>query len=197
MIYGDEPETDDENKPLTPDYSSIIQSINLYPYCANNPVVHVDSNGEFFKYIVAFFKSLSFDVGVGVGIGAKANIGTTTAGLEYGHNTYTLGVENDQTYAGTSGNFTASLGIIGYETHYIHKCEEGSNKYRDEHNSFSSPGAIWSCSHTEFSSAIVTPIYKVVDGDAVVNIGISAYLGIGGSANVGFNLSKFYEELND
>ncbi len=53
MIYGDEPESGDENQPVKPNYSSIVQSSNLYPYCANNPVKLVDPSGEIFIELLA------------------------------------------------------------------------------------------------------------------------------------------------
>ena len=42
MIYGDNP---DEEPPI-PDMDAITQSGNLYVYCMNNPLKHVDPNGE-------------------------------------------------------------------------------------------------------------------------------------------------------
>ena len=55
MIYGDEPIKIGESKdPLgikhytyKPNYSSIRQSYNLYPYCLNNPLFFIDISGEF------------------------------------------------------------------------------------------------------------------------------------------------------
>jgi len=40
MIYGD-------NNDSTPDFEAILQSVNLYAYCMNNPIAYVDSSGEF------------------------------------------------------------------------------------------------------------------------------------------------------
>ena len=44
MVYGDSSQNTDVKS--VPNYSAIIQSSNLYPYCANNPIRFVDPSGK-------------------------------------------------------------------------------------------------------------------------------------------------------
>jgi len=47
MIYGDPEESETlELAPKAPSYIAIAQSTNLYPYCANNPLKFIDTNGK-------------------------------------------------------------------------------------------------------------------------------------------------------
>ncbi|MDP3488483.1 MAG: RHS repeat-associated core domain-containing protein [Bacillota bacterium] len=57
MIYGDDP---DNKSPLI---AAITQSTNLYVYCANNPLIYVDPDGEFFFVATGILGALIGGVG--------------------------------------------------------------------------------------------------------------------------------------
>ena len=71
MLYGDNPVT--LNGRQIPNYSAISQGLNLYTYCADNPVRYLDSDGEF---VIAISSMLVAKVILGaIGIYASAKIG--------------------------------------------------------------------------------------------------------------------------
>ena len=68
MIFGDNPRKSNENK--IPSIEAILQSNNVYAYCMNNPVMYVDSNGEWVMII---------DLGISVGIGVYGKLSVALA----------------------------------------------------------------------------------------------------------------------
>ncbi len=71
MLYGDNPVT--LNGRQIPNYAAISQGLNLYTYCADNPVRYLDSDGEF---VIAISSMLVAKVILGaIGIYASAKIG--------------------------------------------------------------------------------------------------------------------------
>ena len=118
MIYGDEPETDDENQPVKPNYSSIVQSSNLYPYCTNNPVRLVDPSGEFAITFGLIVKAVATVV-----VCTLTAITTTSCGdddyslyergRKYNSNPNTLMVVGGLVFGGLSKNSSKLLGEMG------------------------------------------------------------------------------------
>ena len=97
MIYGDPEESETlDVAPKVPSYIAIAQSTNLYPYCANNPVSFVDSDGE---SIIVIAAALTVAVG-GLLLGGcadpNAKIEVSSNGKVYSPNEFG--------YYGTKGN---------------------------------------------------------------------------------------------
>ena len=58
--------TIDDISYLAPD---TINGLNLYAYCANNPVNMYDCCGNFARFLRALYESIEIEFGVGVGVG--------------------------------------------------------------------------------------------------------------------------------
>ena len=194
MIFGDNGHKDNQ-----PNILSVMQSSNLYVYCGNNPIVFYDCSGNtWYEVLNSIFDALSVEIGFGYGIGASFTLQDVKVGITTYQNPVTLGISENHTFTSTSGGFEAGIAALGYSIAYEHRYETDGEKFRDGHNTFSSPLRIIECDHTTTSEKVNFMILSTnQDNDLIIEYSAKIYV-IGGAAfSVEFNVNKFLESLAD
>ena len=205
MLYGDNPVT--LNGRQIPNYAAISQGLNLYTYCADNPVMFIDSSGENFlsdagkflyKVIEILCESTEAQVSVGNGVGLGVTIGNVEVSAGVHSDPFIAGIEKGELYTGYGGGYGVNA-IVGAEYSYEHRYETGVQQFRDGHDVFTPFYEIMSCKNTTSKNTFSISAASVdTDGNVKIGVGGSIYcLIIGGSANVSFNITTFIEKIQE
>ena len=197
--------------------NSTILGANLFAYCENNPVNMVDYNGRSWEDVKnwfsnawdatkewvenaadAFSKSISGSIGGGFGIGAECQIGPSKGALganiggEYSWS-YQKGFEDMMKMGGSAElNIIKNygLGLEGYLT--------APKSSVDEYGLLYAPDRQWKGRAGIFAGGTTLGVStKGYNADFVLSFGAGLYCIIGMEFEASFNLSTFWEELNN
>ena len=199
-----------------------ILGFNMFAYCGNNPVFHIDDGGEgvkeilhwiFVKPLEAFFMSIEIEAGLGEGFGGDV--------FEQGITHYTdavVGFDNGQFYTGhVAKSNVVSAEILGdtsilekgsqfvanlsMEVTYMHYSELDGAYLRCTNDGHAYKRRTYlnvaNCPHSIKTQSIsVGPVsYNLSNNEISVGWSASAHLILGGHISVGFNISEYRRRL--
>ena len=190
--------------------SGDVQGFNLYVYCFNNPVVNTDVSGnwpswnDFWNGVGNFFYNIGeavlMSIEAEVSINEGVNVKTGTVGGEACRKTY-IGLDDGKIITGTaveaSISFLQSFFEIGYEGNHL--SEQGGKRVSSYGEAEDGPFDMLLYPDTVHTFELnVGPISVNQKGDFVFKLSTkNSYVGIGGKASVGINITEFIVRLFD
>ena len=178
----------------------------MFAYCGNNPVIYLDSTGEFFDSFLeklhnrvynlwdAFVSSIECEGGLGYGIGVELdNVG---GGV---YQDFYVGIDDGTTVTGNTASFEVSLSTVSIGDTYMHPSHTGNNvhvcKYCFPEMSIE---GIVACPHSEEEASCSIGFLSINNkNDVLIGMSSSFHCVLGGHGSLYFNISEYFRRLFD